>query len=371
MKLLINTSTLSGTGVTQVAVSFITECIKFSNHQYEVFLSKSVSDNLVKEDFPDNFNFYQFDESPLKSIKTNYHCKKLYKQIKPDCVFSVFGPSYWTPSVPHLQGYAYPHYVYPESPIFHNMSIREKITNLIYKSLHKFFLKRNGKYYVTETEDVSNRLHEIFDIPISNIYTVHNTYNKEVFKIKEANAYKNNQEFKLLSLCSPYKHKNLAIINRIIEEIENRNLNINIKFIVTINSEAFDSLFSDKAKKYIYNEGPIKIKDCPRLYQQCDAIFLPTLLECFSANYPEAMVMRKPILTSDLPFAKCVCKDAAIYFNPLDPKDILDKIIELYHSPNLYSKLTENGLNVLASLPTSEDRAFQYLTICENLCKKK
>lgn len=129
-------------------------------------------------------------------------------------------------------------------------------------------------------------------------------------------------------------------------------------------------MFSNKAKRYIRNVGPVAIKDCPDLYRECDAIFLPTLLECFSANYPEAMVMERPILTSDLPFARCVCKDAALYFNPMDPKDIATKLIALSESRPLYKSLVSKGLNVLADIPSSSSRALQYLSICESISKK-
>ena len=80
--------------------------------------------------------------------------------------------------------------------------------------------------------------------------------------------------------------------------------------------------------------------------------------------------MERPILTSDLPFARCVCKDAALYFNPMDPKDIATKLIALSESRPLYKSLVSKGLNVLADIPSSSSRALQYLSICESISKK-
>ena len=82
----------------------------------------------------------------------------------------------------------------------------------------------------------------------------------------------------------------------------------------------------------IINVGPIRIEEAPSLYKECDAMFLPTLLECFSASYVESMKMEKPILTSDMGFAWTVCNNAAIYFDPMDANDIAAKIIELFNS---------------------------------------
>ncbi len=370
MKLLINASTLSGTGVSQVAVSFISECKKHSEHEYTVFLSKSIYDNIDIESFPNNFTFFKFINSPLKSLSSWVRCKYLYIKTSPNCVFSIFGPSYWTPNVPHLQGYAYPHYVYPESPLFNIISFKEKFKIMIYKHLHKYFLKRNGNYFVAETVDVSHRLKKFLGIDSKNIFTVSNTYNREIFKKNTCYRPYDSNEFKLLSLCSPYLHKNLSIINQVVEELEKLEPKLKFTFILTIDSRNYNSMFSNKAKRYIRNVGPVAIKDCPDLYRECDAIFLPTLLECFSANYPEAMVMERPILTSDLPFARCVCKDAALYFNPMDPKDIATKLIALSESRPLYKSLVSKGLNVLADIPSSSSRALQYLSICESISKK-
>ena len=52
MKLIINASTLSGTGVTQVAVSFIEECKRFEENYYFVFLSNHVYSQVEIEKFP-------------------------------------------------------------------------------------------------------------------------------------------------------------------------------------------------------------------------------------------------------------------------------------------------------------------------------
>ena len=111
-------------------------------------------------------------------------------------------------------------------------------------------------------------------------------------------------------------------------------------------------------------------KDCPKLYNSCDAMFLPSHLECFSASYAEAMKMEKPILTSDLSFAHTVCGNAALYFDNTNPEDISSKIKCLFHDKTLYSKLIKNGTEQLKSYMDSKQRASSYLDICRSIAKR-
>ena len=125
--------------------------------------------------------------------------------------------------------------------------------------------------------------------------------------------------------------------------------------------------FKEEAKKSIINIGRVPVKDCPQLYEESDALFLPTLLECFSANYPEAMLMERPILTSNLSFATEVCGNAAKYFDPISPRDIVSSIIELVSNKELQAELVKNGKEKLNDFDDSYTRAKKYLDICKNI----
>lgn len=373
MKLLINSSTFKGTGVTQVAVSFINECIKHPENDYIVFMSPNVKLNIQQDHFPDNFKFYTFGRKSLYSvwgITDLMQMKKIEKDYKPDAVFSVFGPSLWKPKAPHLQGYAYPYYVYQDSPIYDKLSLKDKLGVAIRKWIHIGHMKNEGKYFVCETEDVSNRLHKIFNIDRNNIFTVSNTANAFFLNYKSDKLTSGNDDiFRFYSLCSNSPHKNLAILNEVIPILKN-NVRERVLFYVTIPYEDYEILFNSEVKSSIVNVGPLKVADCPAFVDSCDALFLPTLLECFSASYPEAMLLGKPIITSDLPFAREVCDNAALYFNPLDANDIADKIAKFVNSKQLRSELMELGKSRLRCFLTPAERTNKYLEICKYISGK-
>lgn len=374
MKIIINTSTFFGTGITQVAVSFIQECREIPGNVYFVFLSKTVRKEIDLDDFPSNFHFIEIDVHPkflIKGSKTREKLRELERKIEPDCVFSVFGPSYWSPSSIHLQGYAHPHYIYPESPFFSLISLKSRFYIELLKKAHRYLMRRNGKYFVCETTDVSERASKFLNLPKSNFYTVSNTFNNYFEKFDCSDSLKlppkEKNEFRFLVLCSFAPHKNLEILNKVIPLLIKRIKNKKLKFILTVDEGGFEEKFLKETKESIINLGRIEVSQCPQLYFECDALFAPTLLECFSANYPEAMKMERPILTSNLSFAVNICQKAALYFDPLDPNDIVEKMENLIGNPSMYCQLVEEGKKRLSYFSSSKERAKQYLQICEEL----
>lgn len=372
MKLIINTTTLSGTGVTQVAVSFIYECIAFTENVYHVFLSKTVSKEINKNDFPDNFQFYDFEGHPIYGLKgwsIRKRLRKLEKEINPDTIFTVFGPACWSPKTKNFSGFAKSDLVYPESPLFKKIPLKNVLQIKFTKIMHRFFLKRNGKYFICETNDMSDRLSDYLKVDRSNIFTVSNTYNKyfEQYHFSEENKkilpHPHENEYRFISLASFQIHKNLTILNEVIPILNKKNIEKNFKFILTIDPEMLEKNFTQEAKSRIINLGRVDVKDCPQLYSESNALFLPTLIEAFSANYPEAMKMGIPVVTSNYSFAKSICEDAALYFNPLDPEDIALKLIEIANNNALSQQLIKNGKVRLKVFGNAKTRAERYLDL--------
>jgi glycosyltransferase involved in cell wall biosynthesis len=222
---------------------------------------------------------------------------------------------------------------------------------------------------VVQTEDVNKRVKKLLNK--SNVYTVYNTINAHYLNqqtVENRLSEKTENEFRLLTLSAWYPHKNLSIIPAVIEQLKVEGYT-NIKFVVTLPDVDFKKLTGDLEIQNIINIGPVKVEEAPSLYKECDAMFLPTLLECFSASYVEAMKMEKPIITSDMGFAHTICEDAAIYVDPINTKDVAGKIIKLYKSKDLQNRLIEKGLKKLKVFGNAEDRARHYLMLCEGLLK--
>lgn len=176
---------------------------------------------------------------------------------------------------------------------------------------------------------------------------------------------------KLLSPSLYYTHKNLESLIDVAVAIRTKNLNY--KIILTISAtNASSRRFLRKIKQLdlggiIFNVGTLPGDKMPSLYKKCDAVVIPTLLETFGLTYIEAMAHGLPVLTSDMWFAHAVCKNAARYFNPFDPMDILASVEEVFSDENERARLVEAGFQRVRELPDWDTHFEVYQSILDDL----
>lgn len=368
MKIVINTAHQRIGGAIQVALSFIYECRKYPENEYHIFVGPGVKESLNENDFPANFKFYYFDFGEiniLKTFKINNILRKFEKIINPDCIFSTSGPSYYKSFVPQILGFNLFLYIFPESPYFKNFSHFNLIKFKLKKAIHTYYFKRDASAFVVQSDDVKKRVEKQFKS--DRVYTVTNTVNGYYLNWHQYDnklPIRNKSEIRLITISNFYFHKNLDIIPKISNVLRKRRIN-NIKFVLTLKKSDYNKYI--EYDENIINVGPIKPEECPSLYNECDILFLPTLAECFSASYPEAMFMRKPIITTDLGFARSICHDAAIYYEPMNHLDAANKIEKLINNKTLQNKLISNGILRLKSFNSAAERAKNYLAICSEL----
>lgn len=373
MKLLFMAIQFKG-GSLQGVVSIISELVKYRAHEYHIVLSKEVKSQLQSIEFPENMHLYDLPNKTsnhtLNLFLNRHWFSRLEKTILPDCVLCTSGPMYWKSKAPCLMGFNLPHHIYPESPYFEKISFMAKVRWFLRRVGHRYFFRKEGDAFFVQTDDVNTRFQKYIDR--KEVYTIPNTYSvsyRNIENYPEKLPPRQEGEIRCLTISAYYPHKNLGIISKVVDALEKMGRD-NIRFVVTLPQERYDELFSAQYKDRILNVGFVPSKEGPSLYKECDIMFLPTLLECFSASYAEAMVMGKPIITSDMGFAHCVCKDAAIYFNPVDAQDIADKLAKLIDDKDLQASLIQKGKAQLSQFGSSDDRAAAILELCKMLVKR-
>jgi glycosyltransferase involved in cell wall biosynthesis len=369
MKLILNNASTFKGGAEQVALSFISECRKFPEHEYHVVVCENLATQIDQQEYPGNFTFHILDKRPAASW-INFYKKMLWYQrlaseVDPDCIVSTGGHGYWTPKrIPVVAGFNMAHFVYPESPYFKIISAKRRIWWRV-RSYLEFYLSGRTDALFVQTDDVKERL--LSRLKGCKVYTISNTVHP-AFTTEGGNGEEcflgvRDRRSRLLTVSAYYPHKNLDVIPAVLDHLQDQGRD-DFVFVVTLRDEDYQRLFAEKYHERILNVGPVPISRAPGLYRECDFMFLPTLLECFSASYAEAMAMNKPIITSDMDFAHTVCKDAALYFDPLDPIQIAETIIRLKESPEQQAVLVSSGAERLKTFGDSYRRAKQILQIC-------
>jgi glycosyltransferase involved in cell wall biosynthesis len=121
---------------------------------------------------------------------------------------------------------------------------------------------------------------------------------------------------------------------------------------------------------YLVPVGPKHGDDLIELYHSVDACIFPSICESFGHPLVEAMVIGKPLICADRPYAREICREYAEYVDPERPEDLLqlwrDWPADSLHSSSalreeLLQKLSwpahvTNLINILLG-PSSPDRS--------------
>jgi glycosyltransferase involved in cell wall biosynthesis len=362
---MINCSNLKQGGGIQVADSICGYLNKYTNHHFVVVLSDAMEMTKKKIMSFQNVSVITYNIRNTMSsvfVQKDAFLDKCVKGEKIDVVLTVFGPARWRPRVPHLCGFARPHILPMDTPYFDNLPIKDKVLNYIVK---KSF-EKSAEYYWTESPAVTTLLQQVF--PKKKVYTVSNTYNQVFDDFSKWKEHKL-PPFKgitLLTVTNAYPHKNLGLALGIAKELKRLDPDFRFRFAFTIDEDEFLEIPTELKECFCFI-GKVDISECPSLYQQADIMFQPTLLECFTATYPEAMRMDVPIVTSDLEFAHGLCGNAAVYYSPLDAEKAGEAIYKVATDNELRKQLVEEGKKQLKIFLDAEARADRLIQLTEEM----
>ena len=80
--------------------------------------------------------------------------------------------------------------------------------------------------------------------------------------------------------------------------------------------------------------------------------------------------MNRPIVTTDLDFAKGLCNDAAYYYSALDPIGAAEAIYKVATNKEYARKLVDNGKMQLLKFDNYEQRSIKLIKILEDITNK-
>ena len=371
LRILVNATTVVIGGGIQVADSFIRELAEYPEHRFLVLCSPQVAKSLGDvSKLPGHVRIGFFPRIGFRGtlnrvMRRNPQLDAAVREFRADAVFTVFGPSYWRPRVPHVCGWARGYDIYTDSPFYHMLPPLRKLKLALLRKFHRRMFRCDADVLFVESGDARERLRRVF--PETRIAVVGNTYH-QVFDAPERQEELVLPPFDgatLLTLSADYPHKNLRIIPLVARYLKEKHPEFRFRFAVSLSSEAL-GIPGNAVPEWLLPLGAVPIGKCPSLYRQSTAMFLPTLVECFTASYPEAMRMRVPIVTTDLSFAHGICGGAAEYFSATDPAAAGEAIFRVATDPELRARLAASGVERLRGFDDSRTRAYKFIRLIED-----
>ncbi|WP_305405732.1 glycosyltransferase [Photobacterium leiognathi] len=371
MKILINASNLKVGGGKQVFLSFLTELynkgyLENKNFSFYFYMHESLIDEIDNEIINCIELRHQYSVNSNLGLPYFFSMRADLKRIDskfiPDKVFTVFGPAYWKPKrAKHIVGFALPWMIYTESPIYKELSKYEFIKKIVFNKIRAHLLKREGDEFVVETDSVKFRLSKLLNINNKLIHTVPNCVSSRFYNYANSKEETDlsvskylvtgENKIKVLMLSAFYNHKNFNLIKRAVSDERFSQFH----FFITISNEDYCKNFEDSAT--LTNLGPVSAEICPALYNETDIVIQPSLLECFSANYVEAMYMNKPLVLSDFEFSRTTVRDNGYYFEHDDLNALLSALLIARKEPVTTKEYVKENF------PNAKERAMRYINI--------
>ncbi|MDC7696781.1 glycosyltransferase [Vogesella indigofera] len=373
-RILINAANLHAGGGVQVAASFINELLADGTlvpHGLDitVFASKEVMGNL---------NSGAAENTGIRLVAVDVHgMKRAPEHIRSkfhgfDLCFTVFGPMYFDVRCKkHLCGFAQAWIAYPRNRAYQVLPPLSRLVTRFKFSVQWFFFKK-ADHFVVELEHVRDAL-DRRGYPKGRISVVQNCASSLYREENRWRPLDGEVSFDTLGIVlgflgRGYPHKNLAILKEV-SRLLHEQYKLPCNFLFTLD-KAEMTRHGFAGVENFKSVGPIDMAQCPSFYQNIDGLVFPSVLECFSATPIEAMIMKKPVFASDLPFVRDICGEHAHYFQPFNAADIAQRIAQSFADPKLLSCMTESAYFYALSSPTAKARAKGYVTLIEKVLNK-
>lgn len=364
MRIFVNTiSTKKNSGgAFQIAYNFLMKTLEHSEIEW-IYIVSSDLDEILPETLKKKDVFFVFPTQP--DFKHSYKRVKkelaeLEERLKPDVVYSITAPSYFSFKASEVMRFTNPTVAHPNKYSWRVLPLKGKLRLMAY-SWNQKRLIRKAKYFVTQTETTKKGILRITGLPEKNVCVVKNVLPTVFASMDTSHIDTKDGCIHIACVGAPVPHKNFDIIPDVLLHLKKLGSD-NVRFHVTIpEGDVMMSKIEAKMKangideSCIVNHGRMPQKELAEMYRRCTLCFLPTLLEVFSVSTLEAMFFDLKIVATDFAFNTEVLDDAALYYEPMNAKDAADKIVQLINEKELQVTLSEKMKGRLALFDNYEN----------------
>ena len=200
-------------------------------------------------------------------------------------------------------------------------------------------IARKALKIITVSHTMKEQLASIFKIDINKIEVIYNAVPLSFDKKFNTQVSVEKKHY-ILTVGSIDPRKNLIKVLEAFNAAQIPNLQL---YIIGDKNKNFN--FNEELKDSRNIKFLGRVTDEDLLYYYSNSMFFVylSLYEGFGIPNIEAMKLKVPVLTSNLPVMKEVCRDAAEFADPEKVEDIKTKIITLYKDQNLRERLAIQG----------------------------
>ena len=349
MRILINTVSTkkhSG-GAYQIANNFVRKSLEHPEVDW-IYVVSSDLDAVLPEEMKGKDNYHVFPTQP--DYKGSYkQVKRLLKDLeiksKPDVVYSITAPSYFSFDAPEVMRFTNPLVAHPNKYSWKVQPLKAKLRLKFYCWNQKRLIKK-AKYFVTQTETTKKGILRITGLPDKNVCVVNNVLPAAFAHQDTTHIEGGGKWIEVACVGAPVPHKNFDILPDVLLELKKLGIE-NVRFHTTIpESEPLWQTISKRLKGYgfeenVLNHGRVTQQELAEMYRHCSYCYLPTLLEVFSASTVEAMCFDLKIVATDFSFNREVLGDACLYYEPMNAADAAKQFVRLINDKQLQEDFSQ------------------------------
>jgi glycosyltransferase involved in cell wall biosynthesis len=270
--------------------------------------------------------------------------KKLSQKLKPYCWFSLHDA---TPNVLAEKRMVYCHNTFSFYKAgFKNLFVQPDIVmfSLFSRYIHKINIKKND-CVIVQQEWLRQAFKQMFSI--NNVLVSLPVRTEEsIPETLSGNMEKKPDKITFFYPATPMIHKNFEVICKAALQLEKAGIN-HFEIIITLNGteNKYAAKIYHKYKNHsnIRFTGFLNKEEMNNYYRLCDCLLFSSKIESWGLPISEAKEYGKPVLSSDLPYAKeTVGKyDKACFFDPDNVRQLTDLMKHFIDGTIVYDKTEE------------------------------
>jgi len=271
-----------------------------------------------------------FESSPSRSIYARRALLDFEAEICPDLVFTMAGPAYVKFSSTHLMGCSNPYIIFASLKDIKFGRNSFDFCLRVLQTLYQAHYSRIADHFLFQTTSSMYEFNKKYrpkggNFVIENSIALGETLNSKAHRftrlLRSSDSWIN-----ILCPFEDYPHKGAHILPSLCERFYGESLKV--RFILTAHNPLLCTYEEEGetpslaiAQPHILRVGRVGYKEMSYLYDACDVVFMPSVLEVFSSVCIEALFSRTSLVIADRPFNREIAGNFAKYCEPSDTEN--------------------------------------------------